>query len=513
MVIVSNRLPVALRRDNPEGEWTAEPSIGGLVTALGPVLHKRGGRWFGWSGACDPAATSAIGADLEQQLGYPLHPITLSQEQVRLYYDGFANAVLWPLFHDLSDQCNFDPAFWPAYQEVNQRFAQEVSEHTEPGDYIWFQDYHLLLAAAMLRQSGTRRSCGCFLHIPFPPLDIFLKLPWRFQILSAMLHFDLVGFQTMRDRRNFMQCVRQLIPGVRATDTRKAVARVTTPERQLRVGTFPIGIDYDAFVERAASKEAAEGAWYIHEKLPKRQLILGVDRLDYTKGIPHRLRAVGDALSRYPDLRGRMTFVQIVVPSRVSVPQYQRLKAEIERLVGAINGRFTKAGWTPIHYIFRGLAHMELLSYYRTAEIALVTPLKDGMNLVAKEYCACSLEENCVLLLSEFAGAAAQLRGGAMLVNPYDIRGTADTLYQAFQMDPAQRRQRMRRMRRNIQRQNVFWWVDSFLRATAGRATEDIPEVEDYLPSPKEALPTDPLGQGTSRSYVNSSASQAIKPG
>ena len=488
LVVVSNRLPVVLKK---EGEsWRVNPGAGGLVTALAPVLSNRGGLWIGWPGTSDPGAVTYLQDNPGvKEVGYTLCPVPLSPEEEELYYRGFANSLIWPLFHDLLLRASFNPAFWRTYQTVNERFAQTIARHTRPEDYIWVQDFHLMLVARDMKQQGLQRRTGFFLHIPFPPLDIFLKLPWRSEVLNALLAFDLVGFQTARDRRNFVQCVRAMVPGSKYSGAR-TVAACTTPERELRVGTFPIGIDAHRFMEEARSREVADRAWFIHEALPDRKLILGIDRLDYTKGIPSRILAVGNALERYPELRGKVTFIQVVVPSRVEVPEYQQLRRDIERLVGQVNGQFTMSGWTPIHYIYRPLPREELLSYYRTAEIALITPLKDGMNLIAKEYCACSVEDG-VLILSEFAGAAAQLQSGALLVNPHDIEGTADAIARAYHMDHDERRARMRRLRSRVARQDVFHWVDSFLKAAISRDLSAFPPGEYYLPTDSGEDPPD----------------------
>ncbi len=328
-----------------------------------------------------------------------------------------------------------------------------------------------------------RRRTGFFLHIPFPPLDGFVRLPWRFQILDALLQYDLIGFQTVRDRRNFIDCVRMLMPQSRIAG-QGHIVHCLLPEREVLVGTFPISIDFKQFAEFSGAQEVQDQAWIIHANLPEQQLILGVDRLDYTKGIPDRLHAFANALERYPELRRKVTLIQVVVPSRQEVPEYESLKGEIEQLVGEINGRFTEVGWTPIQYIYRSLSRVELLSYYRTCEIALITPLKDGMNLVAKEFCACSIENNGVLILSEFAGAAAQLQNGALLVNPYDIRGVADAIYLASTMDGATRQARMEKMRRSIQKNDIFRWVNGFLRAGVHKDLNQFPKAELYVPKP-----------------------------
>jgi trehalose 6-phosphate synthase len=335
--------------------------------------------------------------------------------------------------------------------------------------------------AAELRRSGVSSRIGFFLHIPFPPLDLFLKLPWRMSLLAALLQFDLIGFQTMRDRRNFMQCVRALVKNA-DVEGRGQVQLVSALGRVVRVGNFPISIDYNTFMRQAATPEVAERARELHRLLPDRKLILGVDRLDYTKGIPLRLKAFHHLLSRHPELRERVSFIQVVVPSREDLQEYQSLKTEIEQVVGKINGGFARpGGWVPVWYVYSSLERLDLLAYYRAADIALVTPLKDGMNLVAKEYCACSIEEDCVLILSEFAGAAAQLSRGALLVNPYDIEGVAEAIQRAVHMDKEERQARMRRMRRSIREYDVFWWVDSFLRAGITKDLAAFPQIEDIV--------------------------------
>jgi trehalose 6-phosphate synthase len=335
--------------------------------------------------------------------------------------------------------------------------------------------------ARELRQLHVKQNIGFFLHIPFPPLDIFLRLPWRFQLLRFLLDYDLIGFQTLRDRRNFIQCVRTLVKDVRIQGKGQVVA-VRFADRDVRVGAFPISIDFNEFANLARSEEVADRAWQFHEQLSGMQILLGIDRLDYTKGIIERLEAFRNALSRYPDLRQKIVLVQVVVPSRREIDEYSGLKTEIERLVGEINGQFTRAGWVPIHYLFRSLDRPELVAYYRSAEIALVTPFKDGMNLIAKEYCASSLEENCVLILSEFAGAAAQLQGGALLVNPHDTEGIADAIYAAFTMPEKEKRSRMKKLRASVKTKDIYWWVNAFLQAGIERRLENFPIGDDYTP-------------------------------
>lgn len=478
LVVVSNRLPFSFRREE-DGRWRAEPSGGGLVTALLPVLKHRGGVWIGWPGAAEASPDlDAELASVGKGAGYTLKSVPLNRDEIRNFYEGFSNEVVWPLFHDLQSHCNFDPVYWRTYREVNRKFAEAVHQASLPGDFVWVHDYHLMGVAAELRRLETEARIGFFLHIPFPSPDIFLKLPWRLQIIESLLQYDLVGFQTVRDRRNFVQCVRTLVPGA-DFDGRGQVLQGRAGGRRLRVGSFPISIDYNAFMRQAATPEVAAYAQELHRLLPNRKLILGIDRLDYTKGIPLRLRAFQNMLERYPELRERVSLIQVVVPSREDIDRYRELKTEIERLVGQINGSFVRpGGWVPVWYVYRSLSRRDLLAYYRAADIALVTPLKDGMNLVAKEYCACSIEEDCVLILSEFAGAAAQLSRGAVLVNPYDIEGVADAIRRACTMERRERRARMLRMRRSIREHDVFQWVASFLQAAVTRDLGAFPQPE-----------------------------------
>jgi trehalose 6-phosphate synthase len=483
LVVASNRLPVvAVQR--ADGRCTLAPGSGGLVTALLPVLRNRGGTWVGWPGRCDDhAALAAELAAAGEKAGYRLEPVILSGEEEQKFYQGFSNEIIWPLFHDLQSHCNFDPAYWAIYQQVNRRYADVLARHGRDGDFVWVHDYHLTGVATELRRLGKSAQLAFFLHIPFPPLDIFLKLPWRFQLLRGLLDYGLIGFQTPRDLRNFLGCIRHLMPEVRVHGSRRQVGRLQVEGREVRAGSFPISIDFNTFVKRAAAPEILAKVTELKALLPNRQLILGIDRLDYTKGIPHRLRAFRLALTRYPELHEHVTLIQVVVPSREDIPRYHELKSEIEQLVGQVNGQFTHpGGWVPIHYVFRSLTRTELLAYYRAAQIAFITPLKDGMNLVAKEYCACSIEEDSVLILSEFAGAATELQHGALLVNPYDIESMADAIHRAVNMPDDDRRARMRRLRREIRDHDIFWWVDSFLRAAIAKDLSDFPRPPDYVP-------------------------------
>src|SRR5213083_571820 len=465
LILVSNRLPFALEQAG-ESQWSVTPSPGGLVSALGPVLRGRGGTWSGWPGVAGEIPDAPF-AKATRDAGYEVVPVALSEAERDEFYYGYSNEVIWPLFHDLQNFCHFEPAYWETYKTVNERYAEAIARHCKPGDFIWVHDYHLMYVAQALRERGLSRKLSgltFFLHIPFPPFDIFSKLPHQQRLLRALLQFDLLGFQTRRDVRNFIQCVRRVMSEAKVV-ARRDLQLIRFEDREICVGYFPIGIAFDSFEKSARSDSVEQRAQRLRATFPGCQLILGSDRLDYSKGIPERLRAFRTALERYPELSGRVVLIQIVVPSRVEIPRYHEFKQRIDRLVGDINGRFSTSTWLPVQYHFRCLERDDLLAHYRACDIAFITPLKDGMNLVAKEYCACRIEEDGVLILSQFAGAAEQLKPGALLVNPYDIEEMADTILKAFRMSRADRSARMKRMRHMVQKENVFWWVDSFLRA------------------------------------------------
>lgn len=481
MIVASNRLPISLNQ-RADGNWEAIPASGGLVHALKYVLEGRGGKWFGWPGVAGADGIDRALEDATAETNYRLQGVPLTEEQVDNYYFGFSNEVIWPLFHDMVSLCNFWPEFWDSYRQVNEVFARNIASNTQDNDFIWVQDYHLMLVSHYLRAMGSRRRTAFFLHIPFPPLDIYLKLPWRFQILRGLLEFDTVGFQTVRDTRNFIQCVRSMLKGVRVSRS-DDMYTVTVEGRNVSVGNFPIGIDFNEFDGKARSAAVADATRKLRANLPNRQLILGIDRLDYTKGIPERLYAYQNALRRYPDLIEKTSMIQVVVPSREIVSGYRSKKEEVERLVSEINGEFTTPGWVPVHYLFRSLDQAELISYYRGSDISLVTPIKDGMNLICKEYVASNVDENGALILSEFAGSAAQLHSGAILVNPHDVVGTADAIYRAFTMPAAERRLRMRTMRRTVSQTDVFWWTNAFLSLALEGEHQLRPAQSFYVPS------------------------------
>ena len=481
LVIVSSRLPFEIEK--VDGSLQLRPGSGGLVTAMAPVLRDRGGLWVGWPGGAgeDEETLRTVIDEADSQVGFTFVPVFLDKEDVDLYYYGFSNEVIWPLFHDLQSHCRFDPVYWQSYERVNKQFADQCLHALRPGDFIWVHDYQLMLMGHFLREQGVNTKLGFFLHIPFPSPDIFMKLPWRFHVLRALLKYDLLGFQTARDHKNFINCVRFLKDDVQFQSC-KSMHVCKTKEREVRIGTFPISIDFKDFATHAASKEISEAAWLLHENWSEQKIVFSLDRLDYTKGIPQRLEAIRIFLQNHPEFYKRVTFVQVVVPSRTQIDGYQSLKQEIDRLVGEINSQFAQENWVPVQYFFRSICRTDLLAFYRTSDVALVTSLKDGMNLVSKEYVSCQIEKKGVLVLSEFAGAAPQLSQGALLVHPYDVEGLAHAIFYALTLASEERVRRMEMMQRNVKRYDIFWWMRMFLKGAFARDLTDFPVIREYVP-------------------------------
>lgn len=469
IVCVSNRLPVSAHEEPDKIQF--QPSSGGLVTALGPVLRKERGVWIGWPGAVtsSEAQVRQALADFSSESEFELYPILLDQASRVGFYQGFSNQIIWPLFHDLQSRCNFDPTFWSTYLHVQSLFADEVRKRIKPSDFIWVHDYHLMGLGRVLRQAETNNKICFFLHTPFPSPDIFLKLPWRSDVLNSLLSYNLVGFQTKHDLKNFVDCV-GFLTDLNCSNRGELLA-IRTNELECLLGHFPISIDFNEFEDVARSTEVETNAQKIRSDMNSEFLILSIDRLDYTKGIPYRIRAFRRLFELDPTLKKRIALLQVIVPSRVEVPEYAQLRLEIEQLVSQLNGDIGEPGWVPVQHLFRMLTKEEVIAMYRASDVALVTPLKDGMNLVAKEYCASRINNGGALVLSEFAGAAAELKHAAFLVNPYDIDGVARALGQALATTKDASQERMREMRDIVRKADVFNWATSFLKSAGWEGT------------------------------------------
>jgi trehalose 6-phosphate synthase len=460
-IVVANRLPVDLERA-PDGTQRWKHSPGGLVSALEPFLRSKSGAWVGWPGVAD--------VDVEEfdDEGLRLIPVTLSATEVRDYYEGFSNATLWPLYHDVVEPPVFDRTWWDSYVKVNHRFAEATAAIAGPGATVWVQDYQLQLVPQLLREQRPDLRIGFFLHIPFPPVELFMQLPWRTEIVRGLLGADLVGFHRPGGAQNFLWLARRLVglePSRAAVGVRTRPGLIHVGDRPVRVGAFPISIDSAGLDGTARKRDVMQRAQQIRSDLgnPKK-ILLGVDRLDYTKGIDVRLHALNELLVEGRVDPDEVTMVQLATPSRERVEHYQQMRAGIEQVVSRINGEFGKVGHPVVHYLHQSVDRRELVAFFSAADVMVVTPVRDGMNLVCKEYVACRHDLGGTLVLSEFAGAAAELTS-AFLVNPHDLDGVKNALHAALTIDPAEGRRRMRALRRQVLTHDVDRWARSFLEA------------------------------------------------
>ena len=450
LVVVSNRL--------------ADPrkaAAGGLAVALADALNRTGGLWFGWSGNVIEGSSSSDGALHIQQPGkVMLAAMDLSRQDHDSYYLGFSNGVLWPVFHYRLDLAHFEAGYIGGYRRVNQLFARQLQTLLRPDDIIWVHDYHLIPLAAELRALGCQNRIGFFLHIPMPPQLIFAAIPQHAWLMKCFFDYDLVGFQTEADLLHFCRYAM-----AEAGAENPAPGCLKAYGRTLHAGTFPIGIDVDEFASLTHGREARDMYERMRQGYGRRNLLLGVERLDYSKGLPQRIKAFRQLLLRYPENLGKTTLVQIASPSREVLGSYTGLLQELESLCGSINGDYGELDWMPVRYMHRSVARKRLPGLYRAARVALVTPLRDGMNLVAKEFIAAQdPADPGVLVLSRFAGAAEQLKE-ALLVNPYDVHGMADNIEMALRMPLAERQQRNQKLLGRIREQDVHWWHERFLAA------------------------------------------------
>ena len=452
LIVVSNRVPPG---SSFESQGRGEASVGGLVTAVRAAMEQSGGLWFGWSGRSSRRRVTT-GPTVRLYGRIQLATMDLSDDEVSLFYIGFSNRTLWPLLHSFPTRVVIRRDTYRAYRRINERFAQALLPFLRSDDLVWVQDFHLFHLGYELRRLGWQGKLGFFLHVPFPPAEIFSIMPWSRSTLDALMYYDLVGLHDDRYMHNLVDAMDVELGGEYDGESYSHDGRTT------RLGAFPIGIDPDSFRPREEGHEHTLANELGLDTVPDRKLILGVDRLDYTKGIPHRLRIFERLLERHPNLGGKLLYIQISSPSRTRVPEYVQEKEQVERLVGQINGRFSEAGWVPIRYLYRSYAQSELAGFYHDTDVCLVTPLRDGMNLVAKEFVAAQdVNSPGVLVLSRFTGAAQTMKD-AVIVNPYDIEGTAEATYRALRMPISERRRRNRSLLSVVERYSSQTWSDSF---------------------------------------------------
>jgi trehalose 6-phosphate synthase len=458
-VVVANRLPIDMER-RPDGTVATKRSPGGLVTALEPLLRKQHGAWIGWPGITDGDE------DPVDDDGLSLRPVSLSADDYADYYEGFSNATLWPLYHDVIVKPIYHRSWWDSYVRVNRRFAEATAASAAEGATVWVQDYQLQLVPKMLRELRPDLTIGFFLHIPFPPIELFMQMPWRTEIIEGLLGADLVGFHLPGGAQNFLILARRLLGAntSRATvGVRSRFGEVQIGARTVKVGAFPISIDSADLDGKARNRVVRQRARGIRAELGNpRKVLLGVDRLDYTKGIDVRLEAFSELLAEGRINADDTVLVQLATPSRERVESYKAMREDIERQVGHINGEYGRVGHPVVHYLHKPVPRDELVSFFVAADVMLVTPLRDGMNLVAKEYVACRSDLGGALVLSEFTGAAAELRQ-AYLTNPHHLDGVKDSIEAAVNQDPEEGRRRMRALRRQVLAHDVDRWARSFL--------------------------------------------------
>lgn len=463
-IIISNRLPLQINIDNHHLKIT--PSVGGLATGL-KSFHKEGDSiWIGWTGLAEEEIPEELRESVKGETKKKqCIPVSLTREEIQGFYYGFSNRTIWPLFHYFMEFAEFEPSHWDAYKQVNQKYAEAILEHIEDGDDVWIHDYQLLLVPNLIRKKRAKVSIGFFNHIPFPSYEVFRTLPWREEILEGMLGADLIGFHTYDYERHFLRSVNRIL----RKDIHFNV--INLGHRIVKVDSFPMGIDYKKFHEAALqhlsqpiseNTEFQKKLEFHRNSTSDAKLILSIDRLDYTKGIANRIRAYGYFLEKYPEYRERVRLVMLAVPSRTNVPQYQLLKKEVDELVGRINGKFASINWTPIWYFYRSMPFENLIDLYTSSEVALITPVRDGMNLVAKEYIATRTDQSGVLILSEMAGSAHELNE-ALIINPNNFDQIVDTIKIALEMPKEEQVRRNKVLQKRLKRYSVEKWANDFM--------------------------------------------------
>lgn len=452
-IIVSNRLPVKLKKE--DGKYIYTPSEGGLATGLGSIYKEGGNIWLGWPGVAIEEEKDRQDA-IKNLKENNMSPVFLTEQEIEEYYEGFSNETLWPNFHYFNQYAEYEETYWQAYKKVNQKFADQLSELTDEGDKIWIHDYQLLLLPALIREKHPNISIGFFLHIPFPSYETFRLLPWRRELLMGMLGSDFLGFHTYDDMRHFLSSVNRL------AGIGNSHGQISLGSRKVLVDALPMGIDYDKYATLAADPETLEKEVRYRTLIGDTKIMLSIDRLDYSKGIPQRLRAFELFLQRYPEYKEKVSLLMVVVPSRDQVGKYKELKEEIDLLVGRINGNLSRMTWNPIHYFYRSFPLHALSAFYRMAKVALVTPMRDGMNLVAKEFIASKLNKKGVLVLSEMAGASKEL-SEAILINPNNIEQMIRAFKLALEMPEEEQIRNLEVMQSSLKRYNIHHWVKLFM--------------------------------------------------
>lgn len=452
VLIVSNRLPIKISKT--DGILSYKTSEGGLATGLGSIYKQHNNTWIGWPGAqLEEAEQEQVTSDLAKE---NLLPIFLSEDEINYFYEGFSNETLWPLFHYFPTYTHYDPKHYEYYEQVNRKYADAILAIATKDDVIWIHDYQLMLLPEMIRKEIPDITIGFFQHIPFPSYEIFRLLPWRKELLHGVLGADVIGFHTYDDVRHFISAANRVL------NVNGIANELIKGNRRITIDAFPISIDYKKYKSLAETTQVKRNEKKLRQLISNNKLIISIDRLDYSKGIIQRLKAYQLLLERHPELKGKISMIQLVVPSRDNVRKYKELKEEMNRLVSEINGRFSTLGWQPIHHFYRSFPIHLLSALYKAADVALVTPMRDGMNLVSKEYIASKIDQKGVLVLSEMAGASREL-ADALIINPNDIWDFAEKIHQALTMPDDEKKRRMSTMQQTVAKFDIFTWVNNFM--------------------------------------------------
>jgi len=449
LIVASNREPYDI--EFRENKLKLHKTVGGLVSALEPIIKSLGGVWVCWG-----RKGQRIPDLFEVNENFFIKFVPLSEKTISNYYYGFSNKTLWPLCHMFLSRTRFEKSYWTSYKMVNMRFANAILDVYRDGDTVMINDYHLSLVPSIMRDKGFKGRIFFFWHIPFPSYCIYRFLPWGKEIIEGFLGADIIGFHTQEYVDNFLDCVG------RFTDATIKGNIIRWKGREIKVKAVPIGIDAQRWQRDASSKNTLKAVKKMRRELNVEFIGLSVDRLDYTKGLKEKLLSIDRFFDKYPSFRGKMSFIQVAVPSRTKIQEYSELKKEIDQIISTINGSFGEPGWVPIHYYYKGFPSNKLAIFYRLADFALITPIMDGLNLVAKEFVASQIDNKGALILSKFAGASWQLKGGAILVNPFDTEKTADSIYKALKMGPEEKRRRMETMKKEVMEKDLKWWVNEF---------------------------------------------------
>ena len=478
LVVVSALLPVFVEKLGKDYKVRVSP--GGLVTALKQSYHRRKAVWIGWHGSdfYNDKIKKLI-QETGKSEGFNLFPVPLKKEERESFFNGFSNKIMWPLFHGFPQFCRFEEDYYKAYISVNKKFARKILEISKEEDFVWVHDYHFFLLPKYLKKENKKLKTGFFLHIPFPTPELFFRIPWRIELLEGFLNYDTIGFHTNIDRKNFLDCVDELVPEI-DIKREEPVCTIDFKGRKIKVGVFPISIEYEKYNETA--KKADKKLKEIKRVFKDKKLIFCVDRIDYTKGLVEKMKIYKRFLEKYPEFREKVVFVEAVSKNIKQAKEYDELKKEFEHTVSEINGIFGEKDYQPVIYLQKRLSFDELVAYYRFADVCLITPIRDGLNIVTKEFIASNVDKKGVLVLSEFAGASTELYKDSFLINPYHTEKNADILKFVLNLTEKEKKKRMENLRNHVRKYDITWWVDTFLKVATGKGIENYPKLEGDIP-------------------------------